>query len=182
MAVTDISATVRSVRDGTRPAAAPAGFEDLYRRRATDALRYASVIVGPGEAEEVCQEAWLRVWQFWEGSTADRREAWALRIVRNCALERRRWRKRRPSVPLDEMDPSHPVMLEDLVLTRLEADHALDRLSELPRRQRETLFLREVAELSYGEIATMQGIPAGTVMSRLHAARRQMARHAPSRN
>lgn len=172
------------MRDAAQPALQPSGFDELYRRRSGDALRYAAVIVGPADAEDVCQEAWLRVWQFWSGSDSGRREAWALRIVRNCALERRRWRQRRPvdAETVDGLDPSHPVVLEDLVVNRLEADDALRRLATLPRRQRETLYLREVADLSYGEIANIQGIPAGTVMSRLHAARRQMARFAPRKN
>ena len=41
---------------------------------------------------------------------------------------------------------------------------------------RETLWLREVLALSYAEIARRQGIPVGTVMSRLHAARLQARR------
>lgn len=159
------------------PTFTPPGFEDLYHRRAADTLRYAAVIVGPAEAEDVCQEAWLRVWQHWDASDSDRREVWALRIVRNCALQRRRWRRRRPCEPLEGLDGQpQPAAVEDLVLTRLRADEALQRISQLPRRQRQTFFLREVADLSYSEIAEIQEIPTGTVMSRLHAARRQMAR------
>ena len=156
---------------------APPGFEELYRRRAGDALRYAAVIAGPADAEDVCQEAWLRVWSHWDSGDPERRDAWALRIVRNCALQRRRWGRRRQAEPLESVDePAQPHGVEELVLNRLRADEALQRISELPRRQRQTFFLREVADLSYGEIAQIQGIPPGTVMSRLHAARRQMAR------
>lgn len=157
----------------------PSGFEDLYRRRANDALRYAAVIAGPAEAEDVCQEAWLRVWQHWDDSESSRREAWALRIVRNCALQRVRWRRRRPIEPLDDLDLQPSAGVEDLVLTRLRADEALQRIARLPQGQRQTFFLREVADLSYGEIAEVQQIPPGTVMSRLHAARRQIARSMP---
>ncbi|MGH9041226.1 MAG: RNA polymerase sigma factor [Acidimicrobiia bacterium] len=160
-------------------ALAPPGFEDLYRRRANDALRYAAVIAGPAEAEDVCQEAWLRVWQHWDGSEPSRREAWALRIVRNCALQRVRWRRRRPVEPLNELDLQPTAGVEDVVLTRLRADEALGRIARLPSTQRQTFFLREIADLSYGEIAEIQQVPPGTVMSRLHAARRQIARTLP---
>ena len=37
-------------------------FEDFHARRAGDALRYATAIVGPREAEDACQEAWLGDW------------------------------------------------------------------------------------------------------------------------
>jgi DNA-directed RNA polymerase specialized sigma24 family protein len=41
---------------------------------------------------------------------------------------------------------------------------------------REVLWLREVMDLSYAEIAKVQHVPVGTVMSRLHAARRKAGR------
>ncbi len=165
-----------SVAEPTDSALVPPGFEDLYRRRATDALRYAAVIVGPGEAEDVCQEAWLRVWAHWTDSDPDHREAWALRIVRNCALQRQRWWRRRPVESLEALaDLPQAPAVEDLVLTRLRADEALQRIEKLPRRQQQTFFLREIADLSYSEIAEIQGIPTGTVMSRLHAARKRIA-------
>lgn len=47
-------------------------------------------------------------------------------------------------------------------------------IAKLPAGARETLVLREVEGLSYTEIAEAQGIPKGTVMSRLFYARRQM--------
>ena len=47
-------------------------------------------------------------------------------------------------------------------------------IAKLPEAARETLVLREVEGLSYQEIAEAQGIPKGTVMSRLFYARRQM--------
>ena len=45
----------------------------------------------------------------------------------------------------------------------------------LPDRQREVLVLKEFEGLRYREIADLLGIPIGTVMSRLYAARRQLA-------
>jgi RNA polymerase sigma-70 factor (ECF subfamily) len=47
-------------------------------------------------------------------------------------------------------------------------------IAKLPEGARETLILREVEGLSYQEIAEAQGIPKGTVMSRLFYARKQM--------
>lgn len=47
-------------------------------------------------------------------------------------------------------------------------------IAKLPTAARETLILREVEGLSYTEIAEAQGIPKGTVMSRLFYARRQL--------
>ena len=48
-------------------------------------------------------------------------------------------------------------------------------LESLPDRDREILVLKEFEGLRYREIAELIGIPIGTVMSRLYAARRRLA-------
>jgi RNA polymerase sigma-70 factor (ECF subfamily) len=53
-------------------------------------------------------------------------------------------------------------------------EHIDAAIAKLPESARETLILREVEGLSYQEIAEAQGIPKGTVMSRLFYARKQM--------
>ena len=47
-------------------------------------------------------------------------------------------------------------------------------LAELPEAKREILVLRDFHDLSYAEIAQVLEIPIGTVMSRLHAARKKL--------
>ncbi len=149
------------------------GFEELYARMSLPAIRYATAIAG-GDAEDACQEAWISIWRSWEESDPARREAWAFRVVRNAALDR--LRRRRPVEPLGDVELPTPAGVEDVVLTRLEGDAALGALAHLSLPLREALWLREVGELSYTEVAEVQGVPVGTVMSRLHAARRQVAR------
>lgn len=136
--------------------------------------RYATAVVGAGDADDACQEAWLRIWHAWDRAEPDQRDAWAFKIVRNCCLDRRR-RDR----PTDSLDPARLPPLpapDDTVHARLEADAALGALAHLPLRLREALWLREVGELSYAEIAEVQQVPIGTVMSRLHSARAKVAR------
>ena len=153
-------------------------FEDFHAHRAGDALRYATAIVGQREAEDACQEAWLRIWRSWGRSDPDRLDAWAFRIVRNCALDRGRSQSRsRSTEPLGEIDPPAPSGVEDVVMPRIEAEGALRLLGQLSVPLRETLWLREVGGLSYAEIAEVQAVSIGTVMSRLHAARKRVARH-----
>jgi RNA polymerase sigma-70 factor (ECF subfamily) len=149
------------------------GFEELYARMALPAIRYATAIAG-AEAEDACQEAWLSIWRSWGESDPARREAWAFRVVRNAALDR--LRRRRPAEPLGDLQLPAIAGVEEAVLTRLEGDAALGALTHLSLPLREALWLREVGELSYSEVAEVQGVPVGTVMSRLHAARRQVAR------
>jgi RNA polymerase sigma-70 factor (ECF subfamily) len=75
--------------------------------------------------------------------------------------------------PVPEVDgvsfaPAATLMRKELLA------HLAEAALKLPEAARETLLLREVEGLSYAEIAKALGIPKGTVMSRLHYARRQM--------
>ena len=155
------------------PVGTPA-FEDFYRGTAAGMRRYATAIVGPGEAEEACQEAWLRIWRAWGSADPARIEAWAFRIVRNCCLDQRRSTK--PVVSLAEASLPPVPAPDDLVASHVDASQSLSLLTKLPLPQREALWLREVAMLSYAEIAGVQEVPIGTVMSRLHKARRKAAK------
>jgi RNA polymerase sigma-70 factor (ECF subfamily) len=104
---------------------------------------------------------------------------WLLKIVTNTALDAGRKRKRRPFLGLGdgETNSAEPTFEEDpgLELRRQDLRRALnsglDRLSEEPRK---TFILFAEGGLSYKEIAEVQGIPIGTVMSRLHYARTKL--------
>ena len=63
--------------------------------------------------------------------------------------------------------------LAGTMLGAIAANLAGRNFRDLPFR--EILWLREVMEMSYAEIAEVQDVPIGTVMSRLHAARRKAA-------
>jgi RNA polymerase sigma-70 factor, ECF subfamily len=159
--------------DGPDDPAALAAFEELYRRRGDDALRYATAILGVDDARDACQDAWLRVWRAWGSADPARLDAWAFRIVRNCCIDRRR--SRRPTDELNEAQLPAVLSTDDVVPDQLDAASAMPLLAKLPKPFREILWLREVMELSYAEIAEVQEVPIGTVMSRLHAARRKAA-------
>ena len=78
---------------------------------------------------------------------------------------------------VDEDAPGSSLALPgpDEMLERSELRQRLGAAIEaLPEAARATLLLREVDGLSYGEIARTLGIPKGTVMSRLHYARRRV--------
>ena len=69
--------------------------------------------------------------------------------------------------------PAHPDAETERTELREIVTRAIDRLAA---REREVLVLREFEGLKYREIAEVVGIPVGTVMSRLYAARRSLAR------
>ena len=74
-------------------------------------------------------------------------------------------------------EPAAPDPLPDQVLERGEDSEAVHRaLGKLDPVERAILVLREIEDRSYEEIATIMGIPVGTVKSRLHRARSALAR------
>jgi RNA polymerase sigma-70 factor (ECF subfamily) len=73
-----------------------------------------------------------------------------------------------PEVAGVEFAPAAAMMRKELRAQMAEA------IGQLPDAARETLLLREVEGLSYAEISEAQQIPKGTVMSRLHYARKQL--------
>ena len=144
-------------------------------------------------ADDLTQEVFLRIWsraEQWNGHGAFR--AWAQRIATNLALNHLRTVKRRREQPLEPPasaggsgEPAPvPEWLIDTVTGRpeqaieqLEWRQRLQRLlQQLSEEKREVFNLAYDAELDVREIAVQLGIPAGTVRSRLHYARKELAR------
>lgn len=152
-----------------------------YMRRAY----YAALrLVGNHEdAEDVSQEAFARAYRHL-GEFDLRRPfyPWFYRILRNLCINHLRKRSRggfqvsiegndeKPPMPIPCTDPDASVLAEqNETVARL-----WQELGCLSPEHREILLLREMEDLSYREIAEDLGIPIGTVMSRLHAARGEL--------
>jgi len=130
-------------------------------------------------AQDVVQEAYLRALRFFDGFHGGDARPWLLSIVRNECFT---WLRasHRDHVEFDEerdseaIDPSQVRCAgdpEQVLQGKLERAQVNAAIATLPPIFREVLVLREIAELSYEEIAQVAGIPAGTVMSRLSRAR-----------
>ena len=166
---------VRRARDGHQGA-----YTELYHRHRNDAYRLAYRQLGnEQDALDVVQEAMIKAFaalEDFDGRSGFR--TWLMRIVVNTALDWGRQRKRRPGFwsaeaaegrePSFEDDPSRPIRQHDL---RRALDRALDRLSPTIRT---TFVLFAETGMSYKEIAEIQDIPIGTVMSRIHSAREKL--------
>ena len=111
-----------------------------------------------------------------------------LRIHTNLNIDRRRKIQRTPdSQPLEEGDyflynkieESSPDgnVDEERVIERLSQDSVVEALAEVPHDFRDVLVLVDIGDFSYQDTAQILDIPIGTVMSRLHRARRILKRN-----
>ncbi len=127
------------------------------------------------DAEDVVQEACLRALRFFGGFRGGDARAWLLAIVRNAAHD---WLRRPgasgPTTTFDEEihgDQDAAGTPESELIEKADRDLVRREIEALPLRWREVLILREFEELSYKDIASITGVPVGTVMSRLARAR-----------
>ena len=131
-------------------------FRGLYRR----AYRVAYAILGRRvEAEDVAQEALARAHLHWR-RVRDYPDAWVARVAANLAIGV--WRKRRSTEGATADAPG----ADRLVADRLDLVAAL---RALPRRQREVVVLRYLADLPEAAVADALGCSAGAVKQ--HASR-----------
>jgi RNA polymerase sigma-70 factor, ECF subfamily len=157
-------------------------IDSLYRT----ALRMTG---NPADAEDLVQETYLRAFrsieQFKPGTNL---RAWLFKIQTNSFINEYRKRVRRPrSTSLDDVEEyylySHLVesgvqpsssITEDEILAQIDDAHVFRALDELSENYRQVVLLADVEGFAYREIAEILDIPVGTVMSRLHRARRRL--------
>ena len=138
------------------------------------------------DATDLCQEAFVRGWQ---GIRRFRKSAsfytWIYRITTNLAIDFVRRRERRPTTPFEEgTDPDTDASVEEppsanpspaVEVQRKELREQIDAaLRELSPEHRAVVQLREFEGLDYAAIAKVVGCSIGTVMSRLHYARKHL--------
>jgi len=133
-------------------------------------------------AEDVAQEAFLRVWRTagcWEPGRA-RFDTWLHTVVLN--LCRDRLRRRREVTGVDLPEPSDPAPDAEAVLLQAErGTRVADAIAALPERQREAILLVHYQDLSGTEAAEALGVSAEALESLLARGRRALrARFAAS--
>lgn len=158
--------------------------DDLARSCFRTAYSFALQLTGHRQdAKDLAQEAVIRVLRSLGRFDPGRSfTPWLLTIVRNLARDRARRAAHRLNRSLDESGQAIVPGLEDpadgpeaTAARRQLEQRVLAALLELPPAQREIIALRDYHDLSYEQIARVLGIPRGTVMSRLHRARRALA-------
>ena len=143
-----------------------------------------------GEAEDILQEAFLRVWT--RAETYDAKIGgplpWIVRVTRNCAIDRLRARRVRAGVDAPAIDwdtveaaPSGTQTAEAAVLDAEGRRRLTDALGGLPAEQRRLIEAAFFGGYTHSELAQRFGLPLGTVKTRIRAgmiAMRQRLEHA----
>jgi len=152
--------------------------------------RLLAVIVGmvrnPEDAKEILQETFVRTFRSLEGFKGESSfYTWIYRIAMNLAIDHQRRGGKRPLVEFDEtigvkedavgegsailgVDPFKSVRSRELGRKIFEA------IESLTPDHRAVILLREIDGLSYEEISEVLDCSLGTVMSRLHYARKKL--------
>ena len=139
-------------------------------------LRYAARMLGNREeAEDVTQEAMLRLWKMapdWVPGQAEP-STWVYRVAANLCTDR--LRRRRPMAP-ELPDLPDPAAGQDAQLMRRARAQALElALLQLPERQREAVVLRHLEGLGNPEIAAIMMVGVEAVESLTARGKRRLA-------
>lgn len=153
-----------------------------------DALSHLDALYGTAlrltrneaDAQDLVQDTYVKAFksrkQFTPGTNL---KAWLFTILHNTFRNRRRDSGRDPvEVDSDRVDlaaPADPADTPEEHLLRAAMGPELQAaLDSLPEAFREAVWLRDVEEFPYAEIAEMLGVPVGTVMSRISRGRRML--------
>jgi RNA polymerase sigma-70 factor (ECF subfamily) len=193
------SAKAPQAREAGSQTAVSPGFDALLKKaQAGDHQAFATLVAdarpralavalkvlrNPDDAEDAVQDAFLKVWRYlgrFEGRASF--STWIHRIVMNSSLDLMRRQSCRPGAGSEDLSERHERAEEannetpERACLRSELQVVVaEAMAELSPHHREAVQLRELEEYTYEEIAETAACPIGTVMSRLHHARRKLA-------
>ncbi len=154
-------------------------FARLYDRYAQTVFTFAAHLLSRGEAEEVVQEVFLRLWNKAEQFDPARGafNAWFLSVARHHILDQLRSSSQKQRLlaaeGVDELLAEAPDPLADVeqaVWLHERGEVILRALQQLPDEQRRVLVLAYFGGLSHSAIAEYLGLPLGTVKKRIRLA------------
>lgn len=155
-------------------------FEQRLAECGPLAFRVArGVLRNTADAEDVAQEALLRAYKSFDRLRDHSRfRGWLVRISFRLALDRLRSAKRREQRDTLWANPEHSppaASAEEIAASNQFQAHLERALEELPEKLRLVLLLSAMEGYTIEEIASMIGVPLGTVKSRIFIARKKLA-------
>lgn len=171
----DISLLLRRIRDGDRSA-----FAELLAHYQRPLFGYLGRMGLPqGQAEEVAQEAFLRVWQSLQSYDSERAQfsTWLFTIARHLAInELNRASAAHELSAGDDLPeaPSEQGQPTQLVMAKQRRTQVQQALRALPNDDRSALALAYFEELDMATIARIEGCSVGAIKVRLHRAKQRL--------
>ena len=176
---------IRESRRGGKEA-----FQELVRRYQKRIMAVAlGMVHNPEDAMEIVQDAFVKAYENIDRFKGESSVyTWLYRIVVNRAIDFRRRERRHPVVYFedrvggeDRREPYEDTLKEErpndpfeAVGSREVGDRVTEAINELTPDHKAVILLREVEGLSYEEISRVMQCSKGTVMSRLHYARKKL--------
>jgi len=163
-------------------------FAEIYDAHYPKIVGYLRRLVGEADAEDVAQEAFVKISRSLDGFRGDSQlSTWIYRIATNTAMDHLRKpstkqpaKQRNGASEDDETDEDMAVdstPLHDTLLIRKDMNDCIRGLvNDLPGNYRSVLVLSDLEGLTNGEIAEVLGLTLDTVKIRLYRARRQLKR------
>lgn len=162
----------------------------LYEKAVYNSALYISK--NREDAIDIAQEVFIKLWRTLPSYRGEASlKTWIATITRNCAIDYVRARNQRQSISLtfgedekeaDIIDESPLADPQKSYEQKERAKAVRKAVNTLPEPLRETLILREFHNLSYCEIANIQGISEGTVKSRISRGREHIREFLKSGN
>ena len=123
-------------------------------------------------AEDVLQEVFIKVWNRAAGYDRSRSEpiVWLATLARNGSIDWYRAHKRHiiVSLPEDDVVKDTAPLIEEELIVREQSERAMLMVEELRDEQRACVRAIYYEGLTYAELAVREGVPVGTVKSRIH--------------
>lgn len=163
-----------------------AAWEDLVRLHSRRVYGICFRFTGSdGEAQDIAQEAFLRVFQSLKSFRAGEGsfQVWLARLTRNLLIDN--YRKGRMARSTDSIENQLATLeetsavgsrTEGMVQEREASEVLQAALQKLSPELREAVVLRDLEELEYREIADVLKVPEGTVKSRINRGRAELGR------
>lgn len=126
-----------------------------------------------GGAQDLTQAVFLKVWSTPELFRGGNFAAWIVRVTRNRALDALRSRSVRVESEMPDSLPESD-SIENIAFAHLDAARLRSALETLPQEQREPIELGFFSGITHEEIARRNGIPLGTVKTRIRTGLRKL--------
>jgi len=164
-------------------------FETTVRQYGPRMLVTARRLLGnEHDSDEAVQQAFISAFKFIAGFNADAKlSTWLHRIVVNAALAMLRFRRHRPELRIEDLQPRFDEAggwLDPTEQTVWGNEHSMERrenrqmvrrcIDQLPENYRSVLLLRDIEELDSQEAARMLAITPNAAKIRLHRARQAL--------